>query len=795
VTPAEFAERHKLAVDWLQGPFSNYVVRNVGAEGDPLVALAAQGLTYQTPAALRETAQYTGELASQTRQLGNMPEAGLVAPQLEAKQQQLAAAQQELSGMEAQRQALLDQAEAQGVDPRTMPGYVESTNPIRAKARQVAQLNQEVENLQLGSAYETIADASIVPRKPSEVLDRDINIHERPFYPSVTRAAPNEQLYVARQSELEDSLGLRQIAKDAYSDIIAGKIPTDQLKNLTVEKYVRKGAEKRIAKEAEAAKLAEREKSIVTDAAKQQLDLAQIYLDNSSVIEATNAMSPEDIAKVLSMDTLVLDHCVGQCGQAPDNARNLFTGRHQSYRSIYDFNKNKIAKGNPLDYSYVRSVAEGDKTLASIRDKQTGLPVATIDLNAQDDGTYSVGYVSGYKNGEIDSAYSADIARYMNQYADKISYVSENLADNAGVVDAMNERAYRNLANRASDVLDIPLDAIRNVDPLGLPRFVTQQQFNEYVRDNVPEQAASNRAVTTQAREISREEMMALNARYEELDRRIDRYQRYITELENDRATRGLTPDGEQRLRDLQEALEADINEQVAIDAELNPPQDWEPDPAQPANVPGVFEDLAQPEPRTYQQLLIDANSIVDTINGITARIESTTDINEHAALTNARRVYHNTLQDLNREMEAMQQQRAQLPAPPAEVNVPVARPATDLRNLADNDVAARLTRSDLREAEDVIAHIRDQLFNLEQDGVDQAGRAAYLAELQDSPDAYFGDIDPYVLEYAIRVAAGVWGAHGGIGPQRFAKGGAVKKKVQFAKTIPAMRAELLRRA
>ena len=63
ITPTEFMERHKEATDWLQGPFSNYVIRNVGTEGDPLVALAAQGLTYKTPEMVRELARWAEQFA------------------------------------------------------------------------------------------------------------------------------------------------------------------------------------------------------------------------------------------------------------------------------------------------------------------------------------------------------------------------------------------------------------------------------------------------------------------------------------------------------------------------------------------------------------------------------------------------------------------------------------------------------------------------------------------------------------------------------------------------------------
>jgi hypothetical protein len=513
--------------------------------------------------------------------------------------------------------------------------------------------------------------------------------------------------------------------------------------------------------------------------------MAQIYLDNSSVIEVTSAMSPEDIAKVLSMDTLVLDHCVGQCGQAPDNARNLFTGEHQTYRSIYDFNKNKVAKGNPLDYSYVRSVADGDKMLASIRDKQTGLPAATLDFNRQSDGTYSIGYVSGYRNKEITPQYYADIAKYLNQYADRITHISSELVKNTTVRDTTDTSQYRDLASKASTQLRVPVDEIRNVDPLGLPRFVTQKQFNEYVQANMPEQAARQQG------NIARiERNSELRRQYDALSEEADRAEGLIGHFEMLQDARGLSAEETQTLQAVRDRLEQIINEQITLDAELNPPQDWEPDPTHPANAPidglQLFQDLQQPEPRTYEQLMIDANSVIGTIERINERIANATTPEQRAELTNAQRVYVNTLAVINRDMEALQQQREQLPAPPAEVRLqPEQVPPTLLNNDA---LAARMTNDMLADATPMVEHLREQMEELRRDGEGPDAIRGFLEEVRDNAELYFGEADPLTVEYAIRVAEGTW-------RPGFAKGGIVKKKVQMTKSIPAMRAELLRRA
>ena len=343
-----------------------------------------------------------------------------------------------------------------------------------------------------------------------------------------------------------------------------------------------------------------------------------------------------------------------------------------------------------------------------------------------------------------------------------------------------------------------------------------------------------------------------LRERYAELDRLADITQRYIDELETDRTTRGLSPEGEQRLQQLRNNLEEYINEQIAIDAELNPPQDWEPDPTHPANAPiddlQLFQDLRQPEPRTYEQLLADANSIVDTINRINERIAAATTPEQHTELINARSVYHNTLREINGQMEALQQQQMQqnpraqahldeldaeyaqvvtrldqlnqadregimpvdhallndlreqagilrrareelrnqifgpqqLPAPPAEVRLqPEQVPVTLLNNDA---LAARMTNDMLADATPMVEHLREQIQEFRRDGEGPDAIRGFLEEVRDNAELYFGEADPYVVEYAIRVAEGSW-------RPGFAKGG----HVRIAKTIPAMRAELRR--
>lgn len=832
ITPTDFTQRHAAAVDWLQGPFSNYLVRNVGTEGDPLVALAAQGLTYESPARVREMASYVQpSWVRPSREAAGFPAEGLVGIKANEKMGQLLVAQDELQAMQDRRNTLLAQAEARGVDPATIPEYAALTNPLRVKGRQIQQLEKEIEDLKTGMAYETISDAAVIPRTPKEFLERNIDPYEQPFYPSATRAAEGETIYAGRETQLENELGFGQIAQDFYNDVVQGNIPTDQLKNLTVEKYVRKGAEKRMVKEAEEARIAQMAKQKTLDAAQKQLGLAQITLPKTKVIEMDSSMSPDTIAKVLSLDTLVLDHCVGQCGQAPEGSRNLFTDAKQSYKPIFDFAKDEFTGGkDPSEFSYVQAVIEGNKRLASMRDTQTGLPVVTIELTPRREGGYSVGYVSGAKNGQINFEYSNDVAEYMNRYADNIKSTSNNVSENAGVFDTKNNTDFRLLARNAERRTDVPTDVIRSIDYSTAPRFMTQKQFDEFVKQNSGNVVPTTEPIVASNTDIIPAEINNnLQALNDLLDQRVDQLE-YIREQDEDLARviyeQDLQPGSEEhiartRLRaEENRVIDAiDIIEGRIAELQLQPtlptpdliPPEIANDPQELLNYGNqqmfrlnrLEESIAQFEEQQHQGFPIDARALQDYRD-------------EHQFVFRIMRAVNDRIRDLRAAEE--------LPPPPAEVQVPqdalatlfddIDTPAfevdwTDINNrdalltemdempdqirrMSNNALAEFLTPADFGEAGGILEHLREQLDNMIDATDDEASIQElvhdYTERIREEPVDYFGEVSPYILEYALR-------AFEAEPRPGYAKGGAVKKKVQMTKSIPAMRAELLRRA
>lgn len=748
VTPAQFAERHAAAIDWLQGPYSNYIVRNVGTEGDPLVDLAAKGLTLMPAKELQELATFAEpEQLRQMRESAGLPREGTTGVAAKAKMAELTTAQEELQAMEQRRAELYEQARQQNIDPASIPEYAAMTTPVRNLGRKVQQLENDIKNLQTGIAYEALSDIAVVPRTPEEFIGRDIERHEVPFYPAATRAGPTEKVYSTRQSMLGRDLGFTELAKSIYRDVIAGDITPEQLKNLTVPKYVGKSAEQRILKEAQREKEREVVKNRVLDTAKEQLNLAQIYLPESSVIEITRAMTPEQIAKLLSVDTTVLNHCVGTCGTPPEGTRNLFTGERQGHKSLFDFEKNEFT--SPPDElatrGYVKAIVAHNDQISSIRDSNTGLPVATIQFNRLQNGKFSLGYVSGYENGKVELKYGPDIAQYLNQYADQLGDTGQ-LTTNTGVFDTTRSDKFRVLASTAAKETGVPVDVIRNIDPYALPRFITQDQFNDFVKEN------SDNYVPNTAPEVASESPLPMPD--------------WIPpEMAND-----------------PQALMNYGNRQMAT-------------------LTNIEESIARLQEQLFQGLPIDARALRDY-----------NDTHEFVS---------RTIRAVNDRLEQLRAAEA-LPPPPAEVQVPQDALATlfddidtpefetdwtdinnrgalltemdampePIRRMTNNALAEFLTPADFGEAGGILEHLRDQLNNMIDATDDEESILTtvhdYTERIREEPVDFFGEISPYVLEYALR-------AFEAEPRPGYAKGGTVKKKVRIAKTIPAMRAELRR--
>jgi len=513
ITATEVKARHDAASQWLNNNLLNYIQKNVGTEGDPLVKAASEGLTYLPAEKYTDVLQTSGakRLVEQNRRAGSMPIEGSLAEPITKKETELAEAQSKLNEIEAKRRNLADIAMKQGLpDPAMLPEYAALTNPIGRAVRERDKIEEQLDNLKVGKAYETAVDYGVTPETAEDFLGRRLEYNERQFYPTVLKTPSQENVYRTYGSHL-DALGFNKLASDFYNDVMSGDIPLDKVGKMTVENYVRKAAKTRVEEQRLAKAEAKAFKTNAENTLRQRA--AAIPLDktfgNAGMIELTKDTPEYDIIRTMSEDTAVLDHCVGQGGSARgSDDRNPWYGNSQrSYEPILD-----LVTGQPnpratsATTSYVNHVQNGDK-IVSVRDLTTGLPQATIHLEQSRIGNsgqqkYSIGYASGHQNGDIDAKYSGAIRDYLNSIADDIDSSGHNLQSHAGVFD-MYDGDFLNAMRKELNISRQELSKYNLEDML--PRFMT-----------VSDARAAIKAANLVNAEPAKAELIELNAAMED---------------------------------------------------------------------------------------------------------------------------------------------------------------------------------------------------------------------------------------------------------------------------------------
>jgi hypothetical protein len=461
----DYQKRIDAANTWAQKGFANYIQKYVGSKEDPALQLATQGITFKDPERLTESAVDAMNYASpqglrEDRASAGFSPEGEVQPFLKEKLTELKAVDDQLREMVTTRNGLYEQARTQGVDPASIPEYADLTNKLASKISEKERITQQAENYKLGKSYETLADLSIEPRTAKD-LKRKLTFAEKQLFPYLDKTPDEATLYDINQTTI-DRLGLTELASKFMDDIVSGKIPMDQIGNVSIPKYIQESASVRIAKDAAAKKdLAAQQRLLDTYLQEQvQRIPGDKIFGNAGVLEITNAMDPDEIRRHLSADTIALDHCVGQGGRGE---------RGKQYVPIVDPVTGEAPKGSSgEDTSYVRNIVKNGDKIASFRDLVTGKPVGTVQLSANGGGEFDVGYASGYQNGRMQSTYSDALASYLNSISDQIAGSGDNLTKN-GVLDKENATRYE-----MRDVTGLSESDLNQLSFADMPRFLTR---------------------------------------------------------------------------------------------------------------------------------------------------------------------------------------------------------------------------------------------------------------------------------------------------------------------------------
>lgn len=390
---AEFSNRIDAANQWIAGPFTQYVQKFAGTEKDPLLQLAEQGLTFKSATDLiYDVDRYLGNyprvaesIYAARSKLGKDPE-GSYKQVIAEKETELEILQDDYRTLNAERRALGEQilAENPNRDPASDPRYAATTNPLISKEKEITRIALELDNLKLADRFELISDAIMLPKSAKDVKQA-LSYAQKKFFPGIEKIPESETVYDIRQGALEES-GLEDAGRNFVRDIVQGVIPIDKIKDMPLAKFIQQAAEARV-KEERNAKLAEikyindLQNKLVDDL--NNLPTASRF-GNITAVTVDSSYSKPEIARILSADTEVLDHCVASGGPG-GKRRHFLTGNSRSHEPVMNpitgsyqtkFDESQLPR-------YIRSVEEGASEIVSIRDNATGYPVATIELIRQ----------------------------------------------------------------------------------------------------------------------------------------------------------------------------------------------------------------------------------------------------------------------------------------------------------------------------------------------------------------------------------------------------------------------------
>jgi hypothetical protein len=483
---AELRERIVAVNNWVNSQLTNYVRRQVGTEGEPLVDVARQGATILPRDRLAAMAEdyvgiqssvYPGAAVRLARKESGFPIEGKYAAERTTKLQELNDVNTKIQNIESQRNVYRDQALQLGLpDPANLPEYAALTNPLNAELRKRNKLEDDIRNIEDALRVEILHDVAIKRSSAGNLLNRmEYSIQQ--LFPSLQKTPREQTVYYLYGRRLEHA-GFADLARLFEAAVLSGKIPVDQVPKISVEKFVRdNAAARRKLEEIENAK----SKSFIEDAQiklRERLNLPDnLKFGNATVVEILPTMDKDLITQLVSEDTAVLDHCVGQGGSG--TGKNPFTNDTRKYEPLRNI---LTGEPNPKSQhsttSYIKSVIDDEGYLASLRDNSTGYPVGTIQLMRKDANKYDIGYVSGKHNGAIQEQYKNALRDYLNALQFTIRRSGDSLQKN-GVYDLDSLSGSHDVLQKAAN--DANLMPASELKALTNKRFVTVEDVRNAV--------------------------------------------------------------------------------------------------------------------------------------------------------------------------------------------------------------------------------------------------------------------------------------------------------------------------
>lgn len=512
----EHQQRVNAVQTMIQDEYVPWVAKHAGTPSDPQLLLAQEGKTVMEPEKLLERASdyKPSSVTTRNRVAAGFPAQGTVYQKRLELQAQLDQAKEAAA---ASQSIYAAQASAAGPGQSAHRMFADF-NANRAQAKKdaavVKDLEKKVENTTLGMAYEDLVDQLVEPHIAS-AAQAQVMPRMQQFYPKLMKQDADQTVYSVAGGTYDTMALGTKIAED----IMAGKIPlkvVPKLQDFTplARKYgeaqaqayaARKEADKNFVVNANT-----RLKGIVDQVPQERRfdKLGAIFFDSSMPIEQVN--------KLASDDTALLDHCIGEAGQTRHKSK--LTDKSHGWVPMYNVATGALEpNATRSNTRYADRIANGNYVVASLRDTETGYPITTIGWQALGNGQWATEYLSGVKNKEaIKPEYHKSIKDFLNNVAagNAPSGVSNFKIPNVG--DLQNYYSLFDKTNSSSmgfaraTLGTAEKQALKdNPDILQqLPRFFDKNDFKQAIAAPVPSaDTPDNVRALTQAKNVLMEEL------------------------------------------------------------------------------------------------------------------------------------------------------------------------------------------------------------------------------------------------------------------------------------------------
>jgi len=517
----EHQQRVNAVQTMIQDEYVPWVSKYAGTPSDPQLLLAQEGKTVMEPEKLLEAASDLPptDVTKRNRLAAGFPAQGTTYHKRLQLQVQLDQAK-EAAAASFEIVAAQEAATGPGQQTRVLfPDYKANQLQKEKDEAVVKDLEQKVDNTTLGMAYEDLVDQLVTPYIASAAQSK-VMPRMQQFYPKLMKQSADQPVYSVGAGPMDTMALGTKIAED----VMSGKIPlkvVPKLKDFTplARKYGEEQAQAYAARK-------ELDKNFVVTANTRLKGIVdqvpqERRFDKLGAIFLDSSMPIDQVDKLASDDTALLNHCIGEAGSVDKKMRNKLTGRQHGWIPMYNVASGALEpKATRSRTRYAEKIDNGSYVVASLRDTETGYPITTIGWQGLGNGRWTTEFLSGFNNSEaIKPEYHKSIKDFLNNVAEgnaplgvssfKVDSPSD-LQNRYSLFDKTNSSsmgfARSELGTAEKEALKANPDILQR-----LPRFFDKNDFKQAIAAPVPSaDAPDNARALTQAKNVLLAELEAL---------------------------------------------------------------------------------------------------------------------------------------------------------------------------------------------------------------------------------------------------------------------------------------------